>query len=1062
MKRELRLISLLLTLLLTGCMREPLVRENRGGQPFPEGAPVTLNFTVEAEGMEDFATKALGEDSPLENFYVAVFGSSGYLKEYVKASLLSKNPEPYEYEDFSGRHRSVDAYTFSITLTLSDSPRILHFIGNGPSSLPFGYADAVLPSLLSDPGTGSYWQTKTVPGIRARKSETEYVDAHGETVFVGDYIDIDGNKIIDGHGYVPDDATTAAFAAIPMIRNWSKIVVTKDTSEDPVTHEINDPCFEPYSYAVVNAPSRGTIVPHCAATGFVSNYQNRSFDELENMGYTSNTPVGTPFDTSVPSAEDFINCTGKVSPASDGAVYLFERPVPSESLQPTHVILYGHYRNPDDLEHEGDYFYKVDLMVNSEYYPIFRNFKYQIVIRKILSQGHHTPEAAAAAAGSADVSADITTSHLSDISDGKGRLVIQPWMSRTFIDQQVDNQILHAYLMSDIYTETIEMEPDSVTVTALPMPYGDPDLITNLSIDPPSTEPGSVGWRTIHFSTTAPSQYVLSQTLRVTGYHKYGRLYRDVVITVQPIQQMKLVCSSRRLPSEKGAEQNISISIPDGLSESMFPLQFNIEAEDRTLSPDVSREGNNLPVAFSPSISEHENYAGKPSYHFVYTLSWEDYRSLSATIDDEDYVWRTFTCYFKTNCDESATTVWVENHYFYKESVRFVNYRSAMTFRDLNFTGSIPCAEDETVTVHFTVDMDPDKSYPEDFPIILLKARGMLPLSDELVPGPTSGTYVFKPTSATVDLDFSTITDDGDLALELSAEEYVPQTLKSHHFTNVGFIWGHKLTSGSQKMSNVIYDRVNSDNGKTLILGYCEDPDAPNTTVNVEGLSSLTAYQMTFPWTPGGPVSTTADPTYHELELQTTGGKSYNHATLTLTSPGYVSVSLSTGRLNGYIHTKEITAINVFKPSNTYGFTVDNPTFTMQMETASGRVHNMVVTFSNISAIRGSDPKGVVIPKGESCTITFEVTGRNDCYVCYIDFSVQNHVSWEGVRTNCDIASATPADGEFIPYRGNDYNYMWYLPQQKLSSSITLTAGDDAPIILKEMTLKTFKGVVYD
>lgn len=1061
MKRGWMLISLLL-LLLSACMREPLDKERPGGQPFPEGAPVTLNFTVEAEGMGDVATKALGEDSPLDNFYVAVFGSSGYLKEYVKANLLEKTAQPYEYDDFSGYHRSVDAYTFSITLTLSDSPRILHFIGNGPNSLPFGYADAVLPSLLSDPGTGSYWQTKTVSGIRARKSETEYVDANGETVFVGDYIDIDGNKIINGHGYVPDDATVAAFAAIPMVRNWSKIVVTKDTSEDPETHEVNDPCFEPYSYAVVNASSRGTIVPHCAATGFVTDYQNRGFDELERMGYTSNMPAGTPFDTSVPSTEDFINCTGRVSPASNGAVYLFERPVPSDALEPTYVILYGHYRNPDDLEHEGDYFYKVDLMVNSEYYPIFRNFKYQIVIHKILSQGHHTPAAAVAAGGSADVSADITTSHLSDISDGKGRLVIQPWMSQTFTDAQVDNQILHAYLMSDIYTETIEMEADSVTVTTLPMPYGDADLITNLSIDPPSTDPGSLGWRTIHFSTSAPSYNVVSQTLRVTGYHKYGRLYRDVVITVQPIQRMIVSCTSQRIPTEKGTEQNVSISIPDGLSESMFPLQFNIEAEDRTLTPDGSHENNNLPVTFAPSISEHENYAGKPSFHFVYTLTWEDYRALTATIDDDDYVWRTFTCYFNTNCEESATTIWVENHYFYKESIRFVNYRSAMTFRNLNFTGPIPCEEDQTVTVHFTVDMDPDKTYPDDFPMILLKPRGMLPLSEELIPGPQPGTYVFKPTSANVNLDFSTITDDGDLALELSAEEYVSQMLKTHHFSNVGFIWGHKLTSGNKKMSNVMYDRVNSDNGKTLILGYCEDPEAPNSTVNISGLSSLAAYQMSFPWTPTGPISSTADPTYHEIELQTSGGKSYNHAEVTLTSPGYVSVSLSVGRLNGNIHTQEITTANVFKPGNTYGFTVDNPTFTFQMETASGRVHNMVVTFSNISDIRSAEPKGVVIPKGESCTITFESTGRNDCYLCYIDFSVQNRVTWEGVRTNCDIASATPADGEVVPYKGNDYNYMWYLPQQKLSSSITLTARDDAPIIIKDMTLKTFKGVVYD
>lgn len=1039
MKRGLSYLLMTAALLLSlfSCVQEK--KEAESGAPLPEGAQVTLNFSVCGDGLAEAPSRALGETVPLENLYLAVFGSSGYLKEYVQANLLEK-------ED--------SIYNFSVTLTLSDSPRLIHFIGNAPETLPFGYAEAVMPALLSDRGKGAYWQMKRVDGIRALKSKSTYIDSRGSSVSPGDYIDQNGNKVVGGKGYAPDDETAAAFTLIPMIRNWAKIVV--------IGEEPDSSYFTPFSYTVVNVPSRGTVAPHSAVTGFISGYHTLGFDDLENMHYPANLPQGTTFDESVPSIDDFLNCTGGVAPVgSNHAVYLYERPVPSGSIPPTYIIIYGHYRNPEDLEHEGDYFYKVDLMVDAEYYPVFRNFKYQVIIRKILSQGHHTPVAAAAAAGSADVSADITASHLADISDGQGRLAIQPWMAHTFSDTQTDNVLLHAYLMSDIYHETIDMNPASVTVEKLPMAYGSEDLITDLSIDPPSTDQGSVGWRTIHFSTTDPGTTIRSQTIRITGRHEYGRLYRDVVITLQPIQPMKVDCAYKRVPTEKGAPQTISVSIPDGLSSSMFPLLFQIEAEDRTLSPDGSKENNNLPVESGTSISEHPGYAGRPSYHFVYTLSWEDYRRLAVVQDEEDRYWRTFHCYFKTNRNENATTVWVKNEYFDIGSVSFVNYRSSMSFRDLNFTTPIPMEEDAPISVQFTVDEDPTLSYPEDYPMIQIRPQGLMPVSEEVIPGPVSGTYVFKPESKNVTLDFVTITADGDLMVELSAEEYQTKTLRSHYFSRFGLVDGHQLSS-TNYWSNVVCGHVNADANKTVLFGYCDDPEALNVPVTVTFLSDtkLSATKPTaFPWTPTGPRGQYGLATYHEIEFKTPSPKSYNPIEFTLSAPGYVVETIHAGRLNGNIYTQQITTSNVFKPTNTYGFSVDNPQFTYQMD--KGVAHNVTVSFDNISAIRDAYPVGVMIPAGESCTINVE-SSRNDCYVFYIEFIIQARVTWESVRQNLCPASGDPDTGTFEAYPGNDTQYLWHLPDHTHSASITLTAKEGSPICISGMVLKTYRGVLYE
>ena len=73
-------------------------------------------------------------------------------------------------------------------------------------------------------------------------------------------------------------------------------------------------------------------------------------------------------------------------------------------------------------------------------------------------------------------------------------------------------------------------------------------------------------------------------------------------------------------------------------------------------------------VLSGQSISENDAYKGKQTIQFVRTLSLEEYNGLTA-VDN----FRTFSCYFMTNREESATTVWVANDFFYLGSVSFTN-----------------------------------------------------------------------------------------------------------------------------------------------------------------------------------------------------------------------------------------------------------------------------------------------------------------------------------------------------------------------------------------------------
>lgn len=1028
---------------------------------YPEGAKVTVRFTVAAEGIAPTKAQELGEDEALQSLHLAVFGSSGYLKEYVAAtpggvvgSIDFQDPNDPE------KITNVPLYSFSAELTLTDSKRIIHFIGNGPSTLSFGYADAVLSSLLSTSGARAYWQMMTVDGIKAKTSDSAYEDQNGRAVEIGDYIDENGNRIINGEGYVVSPDTQDQFKEVPLVRNWAKIVVEADTNNN------NDPYFEPISYAVVHVPDRGTLAPHSAATnGFIQDYQKKTYLDIVDLGYPANLPPKTVINDDIPDIEDFtywdqeieghgdpaevdgVGWRNGVAPAGRyGAVYLYERPVPSDQLPPTFVIVYGKYLNPEDTANKGKKcFYKIDLMTDRKYYPVYRNFQYRILIHSILSFGHPTPAAAAAAAGSADVSADINARHLPDISDGHRRLAVQTWMAKTFTHAQDDNTELSVYFMSDVPSDQPDMDPASVTLEVLPMKRGVDPVITDCRIDPPSEN----GWRSIHFTTNGPSNTIRSQTLRITGTGGGESIYRDVVITIQNIQPMNVRCSSTRIQTVKGSPVELFVSIPDGLPESMFPLEFRIEPEAMTLSP----ANDNLPVEYGESISGN----GKSTFHYIKTLDRDEYLALPTELDESDNMWRRISCHFISNRDDSSTRIWVRNKdYFDPASTLLKNY-SDKSFWDLRFLEPIKRnLAHQNLTLAFEVASDPDQGMP----VVELTLDGLIPEAREDLPLPEDFTqvsdisYRFTPTAAHVQLPFYTTDADGEVYLQLSAADYESQSLRTHHFTLMrgnGFLDAHGMaTIGG--WSNVVYGKINSVKNKNVLFGYYDDPDALNPRINLIGLESneLTRkVPATYPWTPAGPRSADGDPRYHELEFQSALDDEYQNIDFVLSSPGYLEVEAKALRFRGQIYTYQNTDLN---SNNVKG----SPLALSNVDMGDKSNEKTTVTFTG-DGFSVSD-KGVTLAAGQTGTITITNNHPETYRLFYVQFNV-NANGKKQLLPKMD-ACVVPV-GSLEKYPGAANQLMWFLPDgqgsQLENRTITITAEEDRPTVIKGIVIKLFK-----
>ena len=697
-----RLLAYLIALLAVMACASNLESEFSGGMdPSLEGKPVTFTFSVPDVRVAPSTKGVDGSDGQItdepyldpDKLYIIVCGGTQSIKYIRKAEIVvDENGDPIveeipvsQVEDYplTDGVASVKMYSFKAQLELTDSRRTVYFLGNiDENQLVTGsYAYQILPALQSYEGKQAYWQRVNMPQIHAK------TDSHN-------------NPIMVGGSYVPSDEAAASLKHIPLIRNYAKIQVTDSTAPEDG--------FELYSYAVIYYPKHGSVAPYRSNVNDIkdafnfnvrgdsyrfSGYERCSFQELdEDIDYLGYLSPNVDFDRTIPTADMFEvpeNSGGRVirydKDDPDQGFYLYERCIPNDNLAPTFVIIRGKFGEGDDY-----YYYRLDLMetkvVNYEsvyqYYPIYRNFRYNIQLNRISSIGVSTPEAAANASGAEDISADISMKHLSDISNGQTRLVVEPFMAKTYTGPNEEGYYyLYARFFNDINSSDPNVDWGAVSVELEPMEDQSDDILLlydDVGNEVHSFYPeaqamgGEPGFRIIRFNTKAPGSQTKTQKIKITGRNLYTHeeypLYREVEITLQKKQTLTVSCFTPELALQKGARQIVNVTIPAGLPESMFPLEFTMEAERPTLTPDNQIEGNNIPVHAGISISDNEGYAGKQTIQFIRTLTRDEYNSLPVTDDKV-----TFSSYFKSNTSASATTIWVANEYFIKGYTSFTN-----------------------------------------------------------------------------------------------------------------------------------------------------------------------------------------------------------------------------------------------------------------------------------------------------------------------------------------------------------------------------------------------------
>ena len=696
------------------------------------GSKATITFST-AELMEH-ETRGVIDPAKMKvnTLHLIVFDENGMLVEICEAE----------------KHNSSSGH-YTVTLTLTDEPRIIHYVANCPvDQVEYGHETSVIGNMYVDRNGSegakttyetSYWARIEVPHILV-KEET-----------------INGTTVVS----LVDDIKDK-FTHVPLLRNYAEITVTDKT----------DKTFLFEGFTVYNLLDRGTVAPY----NYNSNEQKfQSFFTYDDEGAINNYtyPQISEFGyeghalTSAKLITDFIrNDDGTVKIyGSEEPFYVYERKVSVMTDEeekwresPPHIIIKGRYNGGDPVEENSPvYYYKMDLVYTEntngfeeiKYYNILRNFKYQFNLTKIHDEGYGSLAEAVAGVAGNNISGSSSTSKLTNVSDNEGRL----WVSYTDITLVTGDAVTFKYKYIPNYYNSTDIDTYQKVNNNLVRFENteDGEVITGFVVAKEDITSGEwAGYREVTISVKEPDDIVRHQIISLKTDN--ANLNRQIRHTLRKKLTMEVECT----PKVRGSIMEpvtVDIKLPPGLTDDMFPLMLNMETYDRTLSPDAVNNGaTGIPVTAGPSIIDADGRRGELSYYYTVTIpTFDAYKALPS--DGDKKLYRT---YWLTNKADNASTFYVDNKYFNQASDSWKNYK--YEFSNASCTSSA-VGVGKDVTIKFTM-ADGAINTPVTISLVGMTYNGETVMT-------------YTPTSKDVTISgFETTTATDPVSFTLDADEY--------------------------------------------------------------------------------------------------------------------------------------------------------------------------------------------------------------------------------------------------------------------------------------------------
>lgn len=582
-------------LLLSACSEDVLAPDRQPG--VNDDGTITLDVSVAVPQMVVTDSRAMA-------------GTPDYngLQLYVVAFAMNDENDPtsnFYINNYTATNERFDnsdgMLHFDVTLTQTSEPVVLHLIAvpDGVNLKLDEYGSEELMARLTTTGNNdAYWQRVKFP------------KGFGTA-------DDKGNFTLDEQ--IINDKLTA----VPMIRNFAQVTVEENLDN-----------FELEGFMIVNTPTAGTVAPWGSDMKFPE-FIDKDKNQLD---YNALSYQGILAGNAQFSNSDVTDGDGKYTTAPK---FLFERP--KSSINPTSVIIKGRYNGG------ASSYYKIDLgMKNAttgvfEIYNILRNFRYAVTITGVTTSGYATPDKALTGVTYNNLSFDVRTEKMLNISNGTAML----WVTQTteVVTKEENRTFYFGYKFKENLTSTNVNNEDVGSDALL-------NTIKNLDVVESATKIEGIpagydatlyaDYQFFEIKTVAVGQTTKTGSFVVVD--KTTGLGRTINIVVSPpfeITRNRLFAGNYNVPGQfpynrptwedvvktgTGSPMTVFFTLDDELPEAIFPLVFEIEANPQDIE---NNPIGTLVVTSGESDFPELNKQQRIKYQKVVT--WQNYNdTLSA------------------------------------------------------------------------------------------------------------------------------------------------------------------------------------------------------------------------------------------------------------------------------------------------------------------------------------------------------------------------------------------------------------------------------------------------
>ena len=515
-------------------------REEMPANPATDGESanlVTFDVGFSIPTGESPSTKAMDDATPvIKNIYIAVFGTNNYLNEFVKAIPLKSDESinldgsgNYKYEGIE-ETPGVFKYKVRFSLKPTTSKRYVHVLANVPEgNTPpdFGYVDEVMgKNLYTENDEDGYWQYLEFPS------------------------GIDGTS-----------ATTSRFNGLKLVRNFAKVSLDPGTNFTLVGFELYDTPTRGSFAAYTGKEVSGGDVTYNFYSGWVDAGAPTSYATVKAAYSGYLMPGATPLHR--PESPTWTNTSSK---------FTYEHPASEDN--PTFIVA-KLTRTSAPITTK---YYRLDILDNNGHKsPLLRNYHYTVKIDNISSSGFDTPEEALENPSDYNFTLSEESRDAYEIENNGAYMEVE-YVEKVFTKAQSDVPFKYRY------TADMSASPRVYSEGKVSAVSGEGEVKADWASDTAGAGPDE-GWYTVTYDVDDPANIgsdELVSSFYVTAGEGKKMIQRRIDIVSMKKKQLTVTDWSL-----SGTTLTLTFTVPDGLRQSMFPIQFKFEAYDITTNKQI-------------------------------------------------------------------------------------------------------------------------------------------------------------------------------------------------------------------------------------------------------------------------------------------------------------------------------------------------------------------------------------------------------------------------------------------------------------------------------------------